>query len=285
MKNHPYSEIFPLLDGAALEELVADIRMHGLREPIVTYRGEILDGRNRAIACQKANVKPIYTVYTGSAESALAWVVSANIHRRHLTVEQRAFAASRIAALREGDNQHSSKKSGSNDEPAPRGASSKSSDSPSQTEAAEKLGVSRRSVQRARKIDEKGSAALRKAAESGEVPLARAAAVVDLPKSEQLAAAKEKPVAPTPDEDPERPAEDEDGVALEAAERDWRVRMDKILEADDRLAEMAKQLKLAQDELTAAKQARDRYMNENAALLRQNKALQRKLDRLEKKAA
>jgi regulator of replication initiation timing len=48
---------------------------------------------------------------------------------------------------------------------------------------------------------------------------------------------------------------------------------------------MAKQLKLAQDELTAAKQARDRYMNENAALLRQNKALQRKLDRLEKKAA
>ena len=112
-----------------------------------------------------------------------------------------------------------------------------------------------------------------------------ATSVLDLPKPAQLAAATAKATPPPQNDEPERPDEAEEDAALEAAERDWRARMDKVLIADDKLSEMAKQLKQIQDELTAAKQARDRYMNENAALLRQNKALQRKLDKLEKKAA
>lgn len=106
-----------------------------------------------------------------------------------------------------------------------------------------------------------------------------------LPKSKQRpAATMETPTAPKDDE-PERPDDEDDAEAMMRAEQDWRERMDKVLGADDKLAEMAKQLKQTQDELSAAKQARDRYMNENAALLRQNKALHWKLKRLEKKAA
>jgi ParB/Sulfiredoxin domain len=278
MKIHPFAEIFPLLDGPALEELTEDIKTHGLREPIITFRGAILDGRNRFIACQKANVKPTFTVYTGDEKSALAWVVSANIHRRHLTVEQRAFAASRIAALREGANQHSSGKIGSNDEPAPRGASSKSQESPSQAEAAEKLGVSRRSVQRARKIDEKGSAALRKAAESGQVPLARAAAVVDLPKSEQLAAATAKPPATEPESESDGEPEADEAERLEAALREHDAAVERVLGGAG-----ASELKRQAAEIASLKTSRDEFMNGKAAMTKLLQAEQRKVERLGKK--
>src|SRR5215831_19764997 len=47
MKFHPLANIFPLVEGPDFDELVADIREHGLHEPIVLHEGMILDGRNR----------------------------------------------------------------------------------------------------------------------------------------------------------------------------------------------------------------------------------------------
>jgi hypothetical protein len=56
--------------------------------------------------------------------------------------------------------------------------------------AAASLNVGVRSVKRARKVLDEGSNALRHAVDHGEVSVSKAAAVVDLPKSKQLAAAK-----------------------------------------------------------------------------------------------
>jgi ParB-like chromosome segregation protein Spo0J len=86
---HPSANVFPLMTGSEFDELVADIERRGLRVPIVTHKGQIIDGRNRARACAKAGVKPRYEEFTGTDEEVDRAIASLNIHRRHLKPEQR----------------------------------------------------------------------------------------------------------------------------------------------------------------------------------------------------
>jgi ParB-like chromosome segregation protein Spo0J len=87
---HPLADIFPLMQGEDFTALVADIREHGLRESIVLYEGKILDGRNRYRACIEAGVEPAYPkTFTGDQADAVAFVISVNIRRRHLTLGQK----------------------------------------------------------------------------------------------------------------------------------------------------------------------------------------------------
>ena len=63
---HPYADKFPMLSDAELGELAESIAENGLRSPIVlTPDGLILDGRNRAAACERAGVAPATIVYEG----------------------------------------------------------------------------------------------------------------------------------------------------------------------------------------------------------------------------
>ena len=89
-KFHPLADIDPLIDGADYDALVEDIRTHGLREPLVLYKGKILDGRNRARACVEAGVELAWREMAFvDDDAAAAFVNSINLHRRHLTPEQK----------------------------------------------------------------------------------------------------------------------------------------------------------------------------------------------------
>lgn len=101
MKFHPLADLFPLLEGEEFAALVEDVRAHGLREPIWLHPdGSILDGRNRYRACIEASVEPRFRTYDGG--DPLAFVISANIKRRHLDASQRAIIAARLANRPEG---------------------------------------------------------------------------------------------------------------------------------------------------------------------------------------
>jgi hypothetical protein len=70
-----------------------DIAAHGQRDPIALLGGQILDGRNRYRACRELGIKPQSREWDGKGSSPVALVLSANLHRRHLTSSQRAAAA------------------------------------------------------------------------------------------------------------------------------------------------------------------------------------------------
>lgn len=91
---HPVANMFPMIDGENLKALAEDIKTHGQQEPIWMYQGQLLDGRNRVVACALAGRRPIEQQWTPKAgESPATFVMSRNLHRRHLTASQRAALA------------------------------------------------------------------------------------------------------------------------------------------------------------------------------------------------
>jgi hypothetical protein len=95
------------MSSGELQELAEDIKANGLREPLtLTPDGKLLDGRNRALACELAGVVPATVVYDGNP-----WLysLSKNQHRRHMAVDQIALVAAELAtrsAGGDGSNQH-----------------------------------------------------------------------------------------------------------------------------------------------------------------------------------
>ena len=97
MHHHDYANIFPLIEDDAFKQLVVSIHDHGLEHPIVTFDDQILDGRNRYAACKKAGVAPRYVEYEG--DDPLGYVVRSNLHRRHLTKDQRDEVVAKLAGV------------------------------------------------------------------------------------------------------------------------------------------------------------------------------------------
>jgi ParB-like chromosome segregation protein Spo0J len=98
MKFHPVADLFPLMGPTEFEALKADIAANGLREPVWTWKGRILDGRNRWRACEALGIKPRVRKWDGDG-SPISFVVSLNLSRRHLTASQKAAVAAEVEPL------------------------------------------------------------------------------------------------------------------------------------------------------------------------------------------
>jgi hypothetical protein len=172
---HPAADLLPLLEGPEFDALVADVRAHGLREPIVLLDGTILDGRNRYRACLAAGIEPRFEQWTPRHEGdrPLAFVLSRNLVRRHLDESQRSMVAARAANL--GAGMRGDYVTAASKEAAV-----------SQTEAAARLQVSRSSVQRARRVITEGTPELVEKVDRGLIPVSTASKLVVLPKAEQV---------------------------------------------------------------------------------------------------
>ena len=201
MKWHEFATVFPMLGDDDLQQLADDIERNGQRFPVIVDEdGLVLDGRNRAAACRMLGIKPRVEVFRGSDAEKLEYVVSLNLSRRHMDTSQRAMAANKLATLRDGV------KAGK--QGAPAGAPGITQD-----EAARRMDVSRRAVQRARKVEGGGAPELAEAVSAGKVSLTAAEKLVraEPDKAKQAEAVKsgkvqeviKKPKAETPQASPE----------------------------------------------------------------------------------
>src|SRR5262249_23590998 len=70
----PVAGLFPLLEGPEYEALKEDVRDHGQHVPVVTFQGQIIDGRNRYRACRDLGIKPMLQEWDGQG-SLVAFVL------------------------------------------------------------------------------------------------------------------------------------------------------------------------------------------------------------------
>ncbi len=184
MEFHPLANLFPLLEGAEFTALAEDIRANGVREPVVLLDGKILDGRNRWRASQHVGVTAPTVEFDG--DDAMAFVISLNLHRRHLNESQRAMVASKVASNSHGGDRRSDQ----------------AANLPVETQAkvAELLNVGERSVRHAVHVRSAGAPELVEAVEQGRITVSQASQIATRCDDEQQRIvsrvnAGEKPVA------------------------------------------------------------------------------------------
>lgn len=248
LQQHPLSGAFPSMSEADVQALAEDIKKNGQRMPAVMFEGKILDGWHRYLACSAVNVKLRTVEFDG--EDPVAFVLSQNLHRRHLTSSQRA--ASIVAAT----NWRKAGRPGKGD------AASPFSTVGGMAKAAE---VSERTIQRAKAAEEAG---LGDAVRKGEVSVDRAAQVAKLPAKQREKALR--------DPAPKKPSGDAAKLQARIEELEGIVERQK-----EALAELAdtdksveafkddaqfKEMQVLRAELRSCRKRRDELMNENAQL-------------------
>lgn len=186
---HPLANLFPMMGEAEHAELVEDVRRRGIRSKIVLHEGLILDGRNRYLAGVAAGIimpgvfempgggeyLPQFRAFVEEHDGApLAFVLSTNLHRRHLSESQRAMVAAKLESFSHGGLRIT-----------------QDADLQLATlvvtraEAAEIAKVSPRSVASAKAVLEHGAPELAQKVETGEVAVSLAAELARLPVEEQ----------------------------------------------------------------------------------------------------
>ena len=111
-------------------ELRDDIVAHGVHEPLTIWQGKVIDGRHRLRACIELGIEPPTRQYDG--DDPAGFVLSQNLHRRHLKPSQRAIVAARLATLSPGRPKKAGTRAGF-----------------SQSQAAQAVGVSERAIREA----------------------------------------------------------------------------------------------------------------------------------------
>lgn len=167
LEIHPIANLFPEMSEFQFEELKKDIKQHGLKMPILTYGGKVVDGRHRLRACTVLGIAAKFAeLEAANDKSAEQSVISINLQRRHLTDGQRAIIAARLTNSLLGTNQHTA------------GAVS-------QKQVAEELGISVDSVQRGKKVLNHGVPELIAAVSDGKIDITNAAKIAQLAKVDQ----------------------------------------------------------------------------------------------------
>lgn len=212
-EHHEFANLFPMMDGAQWGNFLADVEANGVQEPVWLFEGKILDGRNRAKAAHLCEQSFDTKLFTGNREEALLFVVSRNLHRRHLDESQRAMIGAKLKPLFEIEAHKNQSIGAANLKQNHRDTQTLNlfSDSePSVLEnlpkpvepvhvhqkAAEVVNVSTKSVQFADTVLKQGTPELVKAVESGQVAVSAAATVAkNTSKEEQEELIQQGPVA------------------------------------------------------------------------------------------
>ena len=170
---HPFALLFPRMTAAEQAALTTSIRAGGIRDPITTFNGQIADGIARCHSAIELGLRwerLFKTEFEGNEAGLLQLVIDKNLSRRHLNESQRAMVAARMATMRQGARSDLSQICAM-----------------SQQEAADRMNVSRRLVQDACDVLDRGVPELQEAVNSGILKISPAIKVIELTPEAQRA--------------------------------------------------------------------------------------------------
>ena len=107
LEQHEYGKMFPPMSKSEFNDIVEDIRKHGLQEKIVMLDGMVLDGWHRYLVLLKLGIfDPALHCKEYKGNNPVTFVLSKNLHRRHLTLNdsQRAMLVADMETYTHGGN-------------------------------------------------------------------------------------------------------------------------------------------------------------------------------------
>jgi len=212
MEAHEAAKIFPISEET-IDELAEDIKANGKMQPNEVMNGKILDGRRRHRACIKAGVTPKYKEV--SVSDPVKYVLSLNLHRRHLSPTQLAMVGARVREIYDeqakerqrdsgGDQKRKIEKAVVENFPQPLPDSQRARDA-----AGQSVGVSGKSIDHATKVLRSGTPSLIAIVEADKVAVSTAQKIASLTPNEQDAFVDRIQSTPTHHRKRPRPAEDD----------------------------------------------------------------------------
>ena len=265
LQQHPLSAAFPAMPEAEIEALAADIEKGGQRDPGVLLEGMVLDGWHRYLACQRLGIKFRSVEFDG--EDPVGFVISKNLHRRHLSAAQRVAAVAECVEWAEVGR------------PGNRGTSSPILTTRQIAEAAD---ASEKTVKQVKSAIKAGLGDMVKA---GEVSAKDAAALAKIPPKEREKALKEPaPAKKKGHADDRALAELEelrtrcDDLAETARELEEKLTVFETTDLDEQqklIAELQKKLKKAEGEIQHQKRRASDLQAKCNELIREVKKLRR----------
>jgi phage N-6-adenine-methyltransferase len=95
--NRAFKELIPNLSQEEYAQLEENILQDGIREPISTWNGFVIDGHNRLEIAEKHNLELSYVEYSFESENdVFLWIIKNQLGRRNITAYCRAQLALRL---------------------------------------------------------------------------------------------------------------------------------------------------------------------------------------------
>ena len=206
---HPAADLFPMMSGAEWDAFVDDVKANGIINHLIYWVDSdgvmwLIDGRNRAKAAEALKLKMPSKEWKG--DDPVSWIISQNLHRRHLTPTQRSIVSQGVEGhfkkQAEARHREGSRKGGLSDvTTTPNKATQKLGepsdrhDREAEAQAAKLLGISRETHRQGKKVVKDGVPGLVDMCRQGEVSVAVASEVSKLSAKEQEAIVEQGPKA------------------------------------------------------------------------------------------
>lgn len=164
-KLHPLAELFPPMSDVEFQALKKDIAENGQEDRVTFWNSMLVDGRHRWRACNELGIECDAFDLECDEGELYQYVLSKNLHRRHLTESQRAMIAGKLAKLKVGGDRRSEDFKG---QICP----------PTIEQAASMLNVGTTTVKQAKQVLDAGSPEIIQAVERDQLPVSFAAKFV-----------------------------------------------------------------------------------------------------------